>query len=59
MLIQAFDTEMQSFFFLFTRYLAERAQSQELCVSSLVYMLRHSHPYLSLQGLGSYQITNS
>jgi hypothetical protein len=27
---QAFDTEMQSFYYLFTRYLAERAQSQEL-----------------------------
>ena len=27
---QAFDTEMQSFFYLFTRYLAERAQAQEL-----------------------------
>ena len=29
---QNFDMEMQSFFFLFTRYLAERAQSQDLCV---------------------------
>jgi UTP--glucose-1-phosphate uridylyltransferase len=27
---KAFDTEMQSFFFLFTRYLAERAKSQDL-----------------------------
>ncbi|CAL1707727.1 unnamed protein product [Somion occarium] len=27
---KAFDTEMQSFFYLFTRYLAERAQSHEL-----------------------------
>ncbi|TFY70986.1 hypothetical protein EVG20_g2007, partial [Dentipellis fragilis] len=27
---KAFDVEMQSFFYLFTRYLAERAQSQEL-----------------------------
>ncbi|GBE81322.1 Probable UTP--glucose-1-phosphate [Sparassis crispa] len=27
---RAFDVEMQSFFFLFTRYLAERARSQEL-----------------------------
>ena len=27
---QAFDTEMQSFFYLFTRYLSERARSQEL-----------------------------
>uniref|UniRef100_A0A0W0FH69 UTP--glucose-1-phosphate uridylyltransferase n=1 Tax=Moniliophthora roreri TaxID=221103 RepID=A0A0W0FH69_MONRR len=27
---KAFDTEMQSFFFLFTRYLSERAKSQEL-----------------------------
>jgi len=30
--VQAFDTEMQSFFFLFTRYLAERAKSTELYV---------------------------
>jgi len=27
---QAFDTEMQSFFYIFTRYLAERAKSQDL-----------------------------
>lgn len=27
---KAFDTEMQAFFFLFTRYLAERAKSQDL-----------------------------
>ncbi|KAJ3488931.1 hypothetical protein NLI96_g2472 [Meripilus lineatus] len=27
---RAFDTEMQSFFFLFTRYLSERAKSQDL-----------------------------
>ncbi|KDQ57769.1 hypothetical protein JAAARDRAFT_35461 [Jaapia argillacea MUCL 33604] len=27
---KAFDTEMQSFFYLFTRYLSERAKSQEL-----------------------------
>ena len=27
---KAFDTEMQSFFFLFTRYLAEKAQSKGL-----------------------------
>ncbi|THH19942.1 hypothetical protein EW146_g1312 [Bondarzewia mesenterica] len=27
---KAFDTEMQSFFYLFTRYLSERAQNQEL-----------------------------
>ncbi|KAI0297146.1 UTP--glucose-1-phosphate uridylyltransferase-domain-containing protein [Russula brevipes] len=27
---KTFDTEMQSFFYLFTRYLAERAQAQEL-----------------------------
>ena len=27
---QAFDTEMQSFFYLFTRYLAEKAESKEL-----------------------------
>ena len=30
---QAFDTEMQSFFYLFTRYLSERARSQELYAS--------------------------
>lgn len=29
---RAFDTEMQSFFYLFTRYLSERAQSQDLYV---------------------------
>jgi len=29
---QAFDTEMQSFFDLFTRYLAEKAKSQDLFV---------------------------
>ncbi|KAF8909827.1 UTP-glucose-1-phosphate uridylyltransferase [Mucidula mucida] len=29
---KAFDTEMQSFFYLFTRYLAERAKSQDLHV---------------------------
>lgn len=28
--LKAFDTEMQSFFYLFTRYLAERAQQTEL-----------------------------
>ena len=27
---QAFDTQMQSFFYLFTRYLSERAKSQDL-----------------------------
>jgi UTP--glucose-1-phosphate uridylyltransferase len=27
---KVFDTEMQSFFFLFTRYLAERAKAQDL-----------------------------
>lgn len=27
---RAFDTEMQSFFYLFTRYLSERARSHEL-----------------------------
>jgi UTP--glucose-1-phosphate uridylyltransferase len=30
---QAFDTEMQSFFYLFTRYLAERAKAVDLCAS--------------------------
>ena len=30
--LQAFDTEMQSFFYLFTRYLTERAKSTELYV---------------------------
>lgn len=34
MCYQAFDTEMQTFFFLFTRYLVERAHSRELCVLS-------------------------
>ena len=29
---QAFDTEMQSFFYLFTRYLAKRANAQEMYV---------------------------
>lgn len=29
---QPFDTEMQSFFYLFTRYLAERAKGQEMWV---------------------------
>ena len=33
--LQPFDTEMQSFFYLFTRYLAERAKGQEMCVSSI------------------------
>ena len=28
--LQAFDTEMQSFFYLFTRYLSERAKSDDL-----------------------------
>jgi UTP--glucose-1-phosphate uridylyltransferase len=36
---QAFDTEMQSFFYLFTRYLAERAKSQDLYVSLQVFLL--------------------
>lgn len=36
---QAFDTEMQSFFYLFTRYLSERARSQEL-YASFVFRLR-------------------
>lgn len=31
---KAFDTEMQAFFYLFTRYLAERAKSVDLSVSS-------------------------
>jgi UTP--glucose-1-phosphate uridylyltransferase len=29
-IIKVFDTEMQSFFYLFTRYLTEKAKSQEL-----------------------------
>jgi UTP--glucose-1-phosphate uridylyltransferase len=33
--LQPFDTEMQSFFYLFTRYLAERAKGQEMCVSRI------------------------
>ena len=39
--LQAFDTEMQSFFYLFTRYLAERAQAQELSASVFLSSLRH------------------
>lgn len=41
---QAFDTEMQSFFYLFTRYLSERARSQELyaftnpCTRAPIYL---------------------
>ena len=34
--LQAFDTEMQSFFYLFTRYLAEKAESKELCVHCVI-----------------------
>jgi hypothetical protein len=36
---QAFDTEMQSFFDLFTRYLAERASSVELYAHFSVLLL--------------------
>jgi hypothetical protein len=32
LVVKVFDTEMQSFFFLFTRYLTERAKSQDLYV---------------------------
>ena len=35
-LLQAFDVEMQSFFYLFTRYLAKRAQAQDLWVPSRI-----------------------
>lgn len=41
---QAFDTEMQSFFYLFTRYLSERAKAQDLSVPIfLVVLLSFSH----------------
>jgi hypothetical protein len=40
--LQAFDTEMQSFFYLFTRYLAERAQAQELSTPFFLSSLGHS-----------------
>ena len=33
--IQTFDTEMQSFFYLFTRYLDDRARAQELSAQPL------------------------
>jgi len=44
--LQAFDTEMQAFFYLFTRYLAERAQSVDLYVliPSLTTLPSHHHP---------------
>ena len=44
--MQAFDTEMQSFFFLFTRYLSERAQSIDLYVHilSVIIFSTHNHP---------------
>jgi hypothetical protein len=32
LVVKVFDMEMQSFFFLFTRYLTERAKSQDLYV---------------------------
>ena len=35
---QAFDTEMQSFFFLFTRYLAEKAKRQDLYVYTFLLL---------------------
>ena len=43
---QAFDTEMQSFFYLFTRYLTERAQSVDLYVLilSIATHPTHNHP---------------
>lgn len=43
---QAFDTEMQSFFYLFTRYLTERAQSVDLYVLILSVATHptHNHP---------------
>lgn len=40
---QAFDTEMQSFFFLFTRYLAERAKSQDLYVALSCLSVSSTH----------------
>jgi hypothetical protein len=33
LVVKVFDVEMQSFFFLFTRYLTERAKSQDLYVT--------------------------
>ena len=43
---QAFDTEMQSFFYLFTRYLSERAKSVDLYVVSFPsrQMGLYTHP---------------
>jgi hypothetical protein len=40
---KAFDTEMQAFFYLFTRYLAERAKSQDLYAIHLVFSLLRSY----------------
>ena len=37
---QAFDTEMQAFFYLFTRYLSERAKNVDLC--AFPFLLRSS-----------------
>jgi hypothetical protein len=46
--IQAFDAEMQHFFYLFTRYLTERAQSVDLYVSTssqlIPFQLNSYHP---------------
>lgn len=50
---QAFEAEMQSFFILFNRYLAERAKGQKMCVPS-----KASTPVASFdckrQGEGTY-----
>ena len=40
--LQAFDTEMQSFFYLFTRYLAKRAHAQELYVAHTIRFTQSS-----------------
>lgn len=52
---KAFDTEMQSFFYLFTRYLSERARRQELC-ASIPHSNRFATHRFPLQRLGSYQV---
>ena len=43
-LLQAFDVEMQSFFYLFTRYLAKKAQNEELYVLGLRCAELQAHP---------------
>lgn len=43
---------MQSFFYLFTRYLAERAKSQDLYATCLILSLSHP-PFLQVTGIAS------